>query len=172
MIKLKKNLILTGMMGVGKSTIGNSLSERLNMKFIDVDKVIEKQEGVSIKNIFENKGEKYFRDVEKTISLELLKKNNSVIALGGGAFMDENIRNSVLKFSVSFWLDIDLKSLQQRLSNFEKRPLLSNDNLEKTLKDIYLARKNIYSLADFRIDCNKSKKPLIVEKIAKIYEHQ
>ena len=82
---MKKNLLLTGMMGVGKSTVGKKLAKKLKLKFIDIDGLIEKKEKKTIKQIFENKSEDYFRKIEKKITLEELKKSNSVIALGGGA---------------------------------------------------------------------------------------
>ena len=84
--KVGKNLTLTGMMGVGKSTIGKNLAKKLNYNFIDVDKLIENKERTSIKLIFKNKSESYFRKIETEITLLELKKNNSVITLGGGAF--------------------------------------------------------------------------------------
>ena len=96
------------MMGVGKSTVGKKLAKKLKLKFIDIDQIVEKKEKSTIKEIFENKGEDYFRKTEKKISLEELKKNNSVIALGGGAFMDTSIRKEAKNSSVSFWLDLNL----------------------------------------------------------------
>ena len=167
---MKKNLILTGMMGVGKSTIGKSLSKRLKMKFIDTDKLIEKQENMNINEIFEKKGEKYFRDVEKKLILSSIEKNNKIIALGGGAFMISTVRNSILKKSVSFWLDLDISKLIKRLKISKKRPLLNNTNLEKTVKEIYSKRKSTYSLANFKINCNEESKTVLVEKIIKLYE--
>ena len=95
--KLSKNLTLTGMMGVGKSTVGKNLAKRLNFNFIDVDKMIEFKEGASINLIFKNKSEKYFRKLESEITLQALKKNNSVISLGGGAFLNRSIRDSAKK---------------------------------------------------------------------------
>ena len=89
---MKKNLVLTGMMGVGKSTIGKKLAKRLKRKFVDIDKIIEIKEKNTIKEIFENKGEHYFRKIEKKITLEELKKNNLIIALGGGAFINTSVR--------------------------------------------------------------------------------
>ena len=87
-----KNLTLTGMMGVGKSTIGKILAKKLNYNFIDVDKIIEAKEGSSINLIFKNKSENYFRKIENEITLSELKKINSVISLGGGAFLNNTIR--------------------------------------------------------------------------------
>ena len=101
-----KNLTLTGMMGVGKSTIGKILAKKLDYNFIDIDKLIEAKEGVSINLIFKNKSENYFRKIEKEIALQELKKKNSIISLGGGAFLSNTIRNGVKKLSTSFWLDL------------------------------------------------------------------
>jgi shikimate kinase len=168
---LKKNLILTGMMGVGKSTIGKSLSERLNMGFIDTDKIIENIESTSIKTIFNKKGESYFRKIEKKVSLESLDKNNNVIALGGGAFMDEEVRDTILNTSISFWLKAETQSLLKFMDP-KKRPLLNQKDLTKTLNEIYKKRKDTYNLANFKIDCDKRDVPLIVKKIVEIYESQ
>ena len=110
-----KNLALTGMMGVGKSTIGKILAKKLSYTFVDVDKLIETKEGSSINLIFKNKSEGYFRKIEKDITLSELKKNNSVVSLGGGAFLNSSIRKSVKKLSISFWLDLPTDELIKRL---------------------------------------------------------
>jgi len=167
---LKKNLLLTGMMGVGKSTVGKKLAKKLKLKFIDIDQIIEKKEKMIIKEIFENIGEDYFRKTEKKISLEELKKNNSVIALGGGAFMDESIRKEAKNSSISFWLDMSLESLLIRLKNVKKRPLLDQDNLEESINKIYSERKEIYNKSDFRIKCDSMNADQIINKIIKLYE--
>jgi len=167
---LKKNLILTGMMGVGKSTIGMSLSKMLNMKFIDIDKMIEKEESLTVESIFKKKGEKYFRIKEKEMCLQKLKDKNTVIALGGGAFIEPAIREVVLKTSVSFWLDLSIKNLSKRFKTLKKRPLIDENNLEESLNNIYQKRKGLYNLANFKIDCNETEKSLIIKKIAEIYE--
>ena len=89
---MKKSLVLTGMMGAGKSTIGRLVAKRLNVRFIDIDKIIEKSEKKSIKRIFDDDGEKYFREIEEKITLKIIKNKIAVIALGGGAFMNNKIR--------------------------------------------------------------------------------
>ena len=167
---MKKNLILTGMMGVGKTTIGRSLSKRLNMKFVDVDEIIEKDENMTINEIFKNKGEEHFRNLEKIVTLEKLKETNSVIALGGGAFINFTIRDAVLKNCVSFWLNLNIESLSERLTKSNKRPLFNEMMPKDSLIKIFDKRRKIYSLANHEIDCNKDNTSILVEKIAKIYE--
>ena len=169
---MKKNLVLTGMMGVGKSTIGKKLAEKLKLKFVDVDKIIEIQEKSSIKSIFENKGEQYFRKLEKKVTLVELKKNNLVIALGGGGFINSSIRKEIKNSCISFWLDLDIKSLLIRLKNFKKRPLLNSDNLEQSISKIYSERKKFYKESNFRIKCNSLEKIEIIYKIKNLYENK
>jgi len=168
---LKKNLVLTGMMGVGKSTIGKRLSRKLKRKFIDVDKIIELEEKNTIKEIFEKKGESYFRKIEKKITLQVLKKDNLVIALGGGAFLNASIRKEIKNTCLSFWLDLNIPSLILRLKNVKKRPLLDENNLAKSINEIYSKRKKIYNESNFRIKCNSTNKDEIVYKIIKLYEN-
>ena len=158
-------------MGVGKSTVGKKLAKKLKLKFIDIDRIIEKKEKRTIKEIFENKGEGYFRRIEKKISLEELKKSNAVIALGGGAFMDPSIRKEAKNLSISFWLDLNLKSLLIRLKNVKKRPLLNKDRLEESVNKIYSERKRIYNKSNFKINCNLMNVDQIVDKIVKLYEN-
>ena len=167
---MRKNLTLTGMMGVGKSTIGKNLAKKLKYNFIDVDKLIEVKEGCSINLIFKNKGENYFRKIENDITLAELKKNESVISLGGGAFMNSSIRRCVKKLSVSFWLDVPLDKLIKRLKKNRQRPLLHKKNIDDEAKKIYFEREKIYNEANYRIKCNSLKAEEIVKKILSFYE--
>ena len=166
-----KNLTLTGMMGVGKSTIGKILAKKLGYKFIDVDKLIEEKEHSSINLIFKNKGESHFRKIESEITLSNLKGDNSVISLGGGAFLNETIRKKAKKFSVSFWLDVPIDELIKRLRKSKQRPLLFKQNTSEAVKKIYYSRKKIYNKADFRIKCDYLKSEEIVNKILNFYEN-
>ena len=165
-----KNLTLTGMMGVGKSTIGKNLAKKLNYNFVDVDKIIEKKEGSSINLIFKNKSENYFRKIEHEVTLSELKKNNCVISLGGGAFLNNAIRRSSKKLSISFWLDVPVDILVKRLKKNTNRPLLYKRNVGETAKKIYFDRKKIYSEADHRIKCGSLTSSEIVIKILNLYE--
>ena len=167
---MKKNLVLTGMMGVGKSTVGKNLAQKLSYNFVDIDRTIESREGSTINLIFKNKSESYFRKLENEISLEKLKKKNTVISLGGGAFLNKSIRREVKNTSVSFWLDVDVSEIIKRLKKTKKRPLLYNKNLNVTVNKIYLERKKTYSEADYRIKCNFLGPDKIVDKILKLYE--
>ena len=157
-------------MGVGKSTIGKNLAKKLKYNFIDVDKLIEKKEGLSINLIFKNKGESYFRKIENDTTLNELKKNNSVISLGGGAFLNNAIRRNSKKSSISFWLDVPIEKLIGRLSKSSQRPLLYKKNISETVKKIYFERKKIYNEADFRIKCGSLKSEDIVNEILNLYE--
>ena len=165
-----KNLTLTGMMGVGKSTIGKKLAKKLKYNFVDIDKLIEIQEGESISAIFKNKSENYFRKIENDITLSELRKNSSVISLGGGAFMNNNIRKNVKKSSISFWLDVSIEKLVKRLKKTNQRPLLNQKNISESIKKIYFERKKIYSEANYKIRCDSLKSQDIVEKILRLYE--
>ena len=156
------------MMGSGKTTIGKSLSQRLNMQFADIDDIIEKKNGLSISAIFEQRGEKTFRQEEEEESKNAIKRSNIIIALGGGAFINENIRDEIKKNSVSIWLDLDVEILYKRVNLSQKRPLLKNSSKEN-LKKIYNDRKRIYSLADFKIQCTLKNKDQIINEIVKIY---
>ena len=158
------------MMGVGKSTIGKILAKKLNYNFIDIDNLIENKEGSSINLIFKNNGEDYFRKIENDITLSELKKNNSVVSLGGGAFLNNAIRKSVKKLSISFWLDIQIDELVKRLNKNKKRPLLFKKNTSEAVKKIYFDRKKIYNEADYRVKCDSLRSKEIVNKILNLYE--
>ena len=116
-MKTNKNLVLLGMMGSGKSTIGKFLSKKTDYKFIDVDEKIEEQKNLSISDIFEKYGENYFRKFEKEVTLKYLDQERVIISLGGGAFINEQIRKKVLKNSLSIWLNWDSKTLIKRIKN-------------------------------------------------------
>ncbi len=168
---MNKSLVLTGMMGVGKSTIGRLLAKKLRIKFIDVDKLIEKKEKKSVKKIFEESGENYFRKIEEKITLKILKNKRAVIALGGGAFINKEIREKVLSSCISVWLKVNFDKLILRYNKNDRRPLLNKKTLDVDIKKIYQSRKKIYSLANFKINCDNMNKAKIIEKILDFYEN-
>lgn len=169
---MKKNLVLLGMMGVGKSTLGKNVAKQQNLTFIDTDRNIEKKYAMKITEIFKKKGENFFRIQEEKEVLESLKKNKTVIALGGGAFLKKSVRDKILKNSLSIWLDINLKTLNKRLKWNKKRPLLSGENGQIIIKRLFAQRKNIYKLANHKINCNNLSKEDIIKKIIDLYEKQ
>ena len=171
MLSLSKNIVLIGMMGVGKTTLGKIVAKEHNLKFIDIDANIERKNLMTITEIFEKKGEDFFRNEEKEEVLKSLKKEKCIIALGGGAFINKIVRNDILKNSISIWLDLNIKTINRRVKWSNKRPLLKEKKLEK-LKNLYEKRKKIYKLANHKIECAKLSKKNIVRKIIELYEKQ
>ena len=168
-MKSKKNLVLLGMMGSGKSIIGNLISKKLKLKFIDIDNVIEKEANMNITEIFSKKGENFFRNLEEKITIKSLESSNVVISLGGGGFINEKIRRKIITNNFSFWLNWNNTTLFNRIKNSHKRPItfyLSNQELLELIEK----RKKIYSKADCEINCNKLSKTEIVKKIMILYE--
>ena len=167
---VKKNLVLLGMMAVGKTTLGKIVAKNQGLQFIDTDSNIEKNNLMTISEIFTRKGEKFFREEEKKEVLKSLKKDNSLIALGGGAFMNKIVRDEVLKNSISIWLDVDIKTLNKRINWNQKRPLLKKNDNEKKLNELYDKRKKFYALAKYKIKCDGLDKNNIINKIIDLYE--
>ena len=159
-------------MGVGKSTLGKIVAKKRGLVFIDTDLNIEKKYSMKISEIFKKKGEKFFRIEEEKEILKSLKKNNCVIALGGGAFVNKTVRDKILKDSISIWLDINLKILNKRVKWNKKRPLLNEEDSQMKINKLYNERKNIYKLAKYRINCNNLSKANIANKIIVYYEKQ
>ena len=168
-MKSKENLIFLGMMGSGKSSIGSLVAKKLQLNFIDIDNEIETELGLSIKKIFETKGENYFRKFEEKITLKKLKLKPVVISLGGGAFTNRNIRKEIIKNHLSFWLNWSDEILVNRIKNSKKRPLVSNAS-ENEIIDLIKKRSNIYSKALYKIECDSLTKKELVKKILNIYE--
>jgi len=164
-----KNLVFLGMMGSGKSSIGNLVSKKLDFPFIDIDTLIVKNTGMSVLEIFKNKGENYFRNLEEEITIQCLKKIKNVVSLGGGGFINAKIRKEILTNHFSFWLNWDESILIKRIKDSKERPLAFNSS-DREIRTIIKNRSKIYSNAQFKINCNKLTKTEIVEKIIKIYE--
>ena len=168
-MNLNKNIVLVGMMGSGKSTIGYLLSKSTNLSYIDIDKFIEKETGLKICNIFEKNGEAYFRNLEEKITLKLLKSKRRIISLGGGGFINKNIRKEVLNNNLSFWLNWKNSTIVKRILKSKKRPIAINSN-ENDLKKLISDRSKIYSEAHFKINCETLTKNMIVNQIIERYE--
>ena len=163
-MEIKKNIVLLGMMGSGKSTIGSLLSKKLNTVLVDIDKKIEKIENQKISQIFELKGEAYFRELEFNVTIQSLKNNNKIISLGGGAFMNQELRKIIKQKSKTFWLYWNADTLIKRIKNNDKRPVVKNMN-HIEIKKLISERNKIYYFSDFKIICESLKKAEIVDKI-------
>ena len=168
-MKSKENLVFLGMMGSGKSSIGLLVAKKLKLNFIDIDNEIEKKSGTTIAKIFEKEGEDFFRKVEEKLTLKNLKLHTSVISLGGGAFINENIRKEVLKNHLSFWLNWSNNILLERIKNSRKRPLVINSSNDQII-NLIQERSKIYAKALFEIKCDNLSKNEVVNKIIEIYE--
>jgi len=164
-----KNLVFLGMMGSGKSSIGLMISKKLNLEFFDTDQCIETEVGMKISKIFEKRGEIFFREYEKKLTLNLLKKKNSIIALGGGGFLNKEIQKAVLSNNLSFWLNWEIKILIKRIIGSPKRPVAYNSTKSELIEMINLRNKQ-YSKAMFKVDCSDLTKNEVVNKIIDIYE--
>ena len=168
-MKSKGNIVFLGMMGSGKTSIGELVSKRLNLNFFDIDQHIENESKMKISEIFSSQGEEFFRELEEKKTLNLLKKKNSVIALGGGAFLNQKIREDVLKNHLSFWLDLSSEIIINRIKNSSKRPIAAQST-KSELVNLIKKRSNIYSKAMYKVDCDGLTKKEIVDKVIKIYE--
>ena len=136
---------LIGMMGSGKSSVGKLLANKLQFSIIDIDKEIEKDEKLSIKEIFEKKGENYFREIESKYLLR--KRNSAVVSCGGGIVLNKKNREFLRTSGYTIYLKSSIPTLEKRLLNKNNRPLLNNANFKKTLTKIYNKRKTLYTSA-------------------------
>ena len=167
----KKNIVLIGMMGSGKSSIGKILSKKLRFTFVDIDQKIEEFENLKISEIFKKHGENYFRKIEEKISLKFLSLENSIISLGGGGFINTSIRKMCERNCLSFWLNWKNETIINRIYKSKKRPLAMN--LTKTqICSLIKERSKFYSLSNHKIDCDKLDKLEIINKILDIYENK
>ena len=158
-------------MAAGKTTIGFKLSKKLRLEFVDIDTIIEKHEGRKIAEIFQIKGEEYFRKIEEKITLSKLNKSNSIISIGGGAFLNKKIREKIKKNSNSFWLNWKIKTILSRISKNRRRPLALKLN-NKDLVNLFRKRVKLYKLSDFKVNCDNKNKNEIINQISTIIKNE
>ena len=144
-----KNIVLIGMAGVGKTTVGRVLSKKIQRKFLDVDQEFEDQTKIRITDFFAIYGEKEFRKIERRIINDVLTKNKKlVVSAGGGIFSNNEIRDLIIKKSTTFFLDSSIETLAERLKkNFSNRPLLNKGNLRDNIEKLYEKRIKDYMMA-------------------------
>lgn len=154
MLRLKKTVVMIGMMGAGKTAVGTALARLLKVPFLDSDEEIVKAAQASIPEIFERDGEPFFRDREAEVIGRLLRGTPCVLSTGGGAFLSERNRAQIAEAGVSVWLRADLDLLWQRVRHKATRPLLRTANPRETLRQLYEARRPVYALADLAVDAS------------------
>ncbi|SIO12976.1 shikimate kinase [Bradyrhizobium erythrophlei] len=147
----RRSIVLVGMMGAGKSTIGRRLAGRLRLPFLDADTEIEAAAGMSIPDIFETHGEPHFRDGEARVIARLLDNGPAVLATGGGAFMREETRNRIRDKAVSIWLKADADIIMRRVKRRADRPLLQTEDPAATVSRLLEQREPVYQSADLTI---------------------
>jgi shikimate kinase len=160
-----RSVVLVGMMGAGKSSIGRRLATRLGIPFVDADAEIEKAAGMSIPDIFATRGEPDFRAGEARVIARLLDSGLQVLATGGGAFMNPDTRAAIGAKGVSVWLSADFDTLMRRIKRRHDRPLLHTDDPETTLRQLIDARYPVYRLADFTVQSREVPHDKIVDEI-------
>jgi len=158
-------IVLVGMMGVGKSTVGRRLAARLGLHFVDADEEIEKAAGMTITEMFERYGESYFRDGERRVIARLMDGEPKVIATGGGAFMQEETRNLILEHALAIWLNADIDTLVDRVSRREGRPLLKGKDPRLVLTQLAEIRNPVYALCPIHVKSAAAPHDVAVDSI-------
>jgi shikimate kinase len=158
-------IVLVGMMGAGKSSIGRRLADRLGLPFIDADSAIEEAAGKTISEIFAEHGEAYFRDGERRVIARLLEEGGKVLATGGGAFMTEQTRALISQRGISVWLKASLPVLMERVRRRSNRPLLKIENPESVLSRLIDERYPVYALADVTVESRDVPHDVILDEI-------
>ncbi len=168
----EKSVVLVGLMGAGKSSIGRRLGARLGMPFVDSDVEIEKAAGMSIDDIFKRHGESHFRDGERRVIGRLLDGPPIVLATGGGAFMNAETRARIKSQSLSIWLDAELEVLLRRCLKRSNRPLLRQGDPGETLLRLKTERDPVYAQADHSVHSGDGPHELVVDAIVRLLEER
>ncbi|MCK0208256.1 shikimate kinase [Starkeya koreensis] len=160
-----RSIVLVGMMGAGKSSVGKRLARRLALPFADADIEIEQAAGMSIPEIFEHRGEPAFRDGEKKVIARLLETGPMVLATGGGAYMNGETRDAISRNALSVWLKAELDVLLRRVRRRDDRPLLKNGDPEATLARLIDLRYPVYALADVTVTSHDVPQDIMVDEV-------
>jgi shikimate kinase len=161
----ERSIVLVGLMGCGKSSVGRRLASRLGLGFVDADEEIERVAAKSIVEIFADHGEAYFRDGERRVIARLLSTGPQVLATGGGAFINPETRANIRERGVSIWLRADLPVLMRRVSKRDTRPLLKSGDPEATMRDLMAKRYPIYADSDITIESRDVPHDVIVNEV-------
>lgn len=159
------NIVLTGFMGSGKTVVGKVIAEKLNLKFVDIDNLIEEEEKQSIPEIFSCPGEDYFRKLEKEMVSRVAKEQDQVIATGGGVVLDNENMENLGRGGVIIWLAVSPEEASKRTKDNGTRPLLQVNYPEKTIEELLNFREPLYSRADFKVETSNLPVDKVAEKI-------
>lgn len=163
-----KNIVLTGFMGTGKTTIAKELSKMLNRKLVDIDEEIEKDQKMTINDIFSNFGEKHFRDIETAVIKKFSRVNNIIISTGGGAVLKEENMEALKENSEVFCLNASAETILERTSRSGNRPLLKVENPREKINELLNFRRPFYEKAGIIIETDGKTPTEIVDEIAEI----
>ncbi len=166
-----RSLVLVGMMGAGKSSLGRRLAARLSLPFVDADDEIERAANMTIPEIFAAHGEAYFRDGERRVIDRLLKAGPQVLATGGGAFVNAVTRRTILDKGVSVWLKADFEVLMERVRRRSHRPLLKDPDPEGVMRRLLAERDPVYAEADVTLHSRNVPHDVVVEDLFRAIEH-
>ncbi len=147
-----RSIVLVGLMGAGKSTIGRRLAQKLGLDFTDADAEIERAAGKTVPDIFRDHGEAYFRDGERKVIARLLDSGPQVLATGGGAFINEETRHNIARRGISVWLKADVDLLMMRVRRRDNRPLLKAEDPEEIMRQLIAQRYPVYGHADVTVE--------------------
>jgi shikimate kinase len=167
----ERSIVLVGLMGAGKTSIGRRLAERLELPFVDADQEIVAAAGKSIPDIFAEHGEAHFRDGERKVIARILENGKQVLATGGGAFMNAETRESIKQHGVSIWLKADVETLLERVAKRGGRPLLEGDDPEGVLRRLAEMRYPVYELADITVESTNAKHQNTVNDVIRALSH-
>lgn len=166
-LQIARSLVLIGLMGVGKSTVGRRLAARLGLAFFDADIEIERAAGLTIAEIFDRFGEAHFRDGERRVIARLIEGAPKVIATGGGAFMNPETRALLLDRTTPIWLDADIDTLAHRVAKRDHRPLLRGKDPRTVLGELAAVRNPVYALAPIHVQSRVAPHDVTVEAIVR-----
>jgi shikimate kinase len=169
---LTQNIALVGFMAVGKSAVGRSLARRLRRRFVDLDRAMEKAEGMKVREIFSQKGEPYFRELEKRTLEGVLQRQNQVIATGGGVVMDDGNLDLLRKKALVIGLTASVDALLARAGGGTKRPLLQGSNRREQIEELLRQRAPKYAQAHITVDTTDLSMEQVVEKILRLLEQE
>ncbi|GAB4511040.1 MAG: shikimate kinase [Roseibium sp.] len=161
----QRSIVLVGIMGCGKSTVGKRLAHRLGLEFVDADTEIERAANMSVAEIFAEHGEPYFRSGEERVIARLLREGPQVLATGGGAFMSAATRSEIAAHGLSIWLKVDLDTVMARVRRRSNRPLLQNPDPEATMRKLLAVREPVYAMATLTVVSTDVPHDAVVDQI-------